>query len=125
GAGRGCGAERLATPASPVSSTRISNRSIAPLIARAQRVPAPDSAGLRCRLIEDDRLRLQVGIHPFRAAFPSDARLLEAAEGDAEVRLEGIVPDRPRAEPSGHRVGTLRILREHRGVETVDRVVGD
>src|SRR5262245_30588788 len=83
------------------------------------------SGALRNALIEDDRLRFQVGMHPFGAALPSDSRLLEAAERDAEVRLEGVVADGSRAESPGDRIGAFRVVREHGGVQAVDRVVRD
>src|SRR5262249_58279522 len=67
------------------------------------------SGGLRGALVEDDRLGFQVGMHPFGAALPSDSRLLEAAERDAEVRLEGVVADGSRADAPGDRIRTLRL----------------
>src|SRR5262245_14136726 len=83
------------------------------------------SGGLRGALIEDDRLGFQVGMHPFGAALPSDARLLEAAERDAEIRLEGVMADGSRAESTGDRIGAFRVVREHGGVQAVARVVRD
>src|SRR5262249_23939453 len=60
---------------------------------------------------------------PFGAPLPSDSRLLEAAERDAEVRLEGVMADGSRADSPGDRIGAFRIVRENGRVQAVDRVV--
>src|SRR5262249_35229787 len=86
---------------------------------------ASSSGGLRDALIEDDCLGFQVGVHPVGPALSSDSRLLEAAERDAEVRLEGVVADRSRAESAGDRIGTVQVVREDGRVQAVDRVVRD
>src|SRR5262245_18499204 len=86
----------------------------------------PSTSGdLRGALIEDDRLGFQVGMHPLGAALPSDSRLLEAAERDAEVRLEGVVADGSRADSPGDRIRAFRVVRENGRVQAIDRVVRD
>ena len=77
------------------------------------------------RLVEDDGLGLEEGHEPFLAALAADARLLEPAERDAEVGAERVVPTVPGAELAGHGTGAVGVGGEHRGVEAVDRVVGD
>src|SRR5437763_6608454 len=74
---------------------------------------------------EDDGLGLEERQEAFFAALTTDARLLEPAEGHAEVRAEGVVADGAGAEPTGHLSGPVDVVREHRRVEPVDRVVGD
>ena len=60
-----------------------------------------------------------------RPAFAADARLLESAEGDAEVGSERVVADGARSELAGDLAGPVGIVSEHRSVQAVDRVVGD
>jgi hypothetical protein len=55
--------------------------------------------------VEDDRLALEVGQQTFGTAFAADARLLEAAEGNAKVGPERVVAHRARPELPGDRVG--------------------
>src|SRR5262245_24614828 len=86
---------------------------------------ASTSGRLRGALIEDDRLGFQVRMDPFGAALPSDSRLLETAERDAEVRLEGVMADGSRPDSPGDRIGAFRVVREYGGVQAVDRVVRD
>src|SRR5262245_11158284 len=92
---------------------------------RTFRSAAGRRSGCRRRLVEDDRLGLQIRVQPFRATFPADPRLLEATERDAEVRLEPVVSDGAGADAPPDRIGALRIVREDGAIETVDRVVRD
>jgi hypothetical protein len=75
--------------------------------------------------IENDRLRFQKRQKALRTSFATDARLLEPAEGDAEISAEGIVSNGPRAELARSGVRALDVIREHRGVQTIDRVIRD
>jgi 4,5-DOPA dioxygenase extradiol len=74
---------------------------------------------------EDHGLGLEEREQTFLAPFTTDARLLEAAKGHAEVGTERVVPHRARPELAGNGARPVGIVREHRRVESVDRVVGD
>src|SRR5262249_42004699 len=106
-----------------VSSLRSTRDSPSPPGTKAVDGAPSRSGALRDALIEDDRLGFQVGMHSFGASLPSDSRLLEAAERDAEVRLEGVMADGSRADSPGDRIGAFRIVRENGRVQAVDRVV--
>ena len=60
------------------------------------------------RLVEDHGLRLDEVPQTLDAALATDARLLEAAERDAEVGAERVVPDRAGAEVPRRRRGRGR-----------------
>src|SRR5436190_3140038 len=55
--------------------------------------------------LEDDELGLQEVRQPLVDALAADAGLLEAAERDAEVGAERVVPDRAGAQLPGDRTG--------------------
>src|SRR5258705_1932641 len=74
---------------------------------------------------EDHGLGLQEWQQTLLPAFATDAGLLEATEGHAEVRPEGVVADRAGTELAGHLAGPVDVVREHRRVEPVDGVVGE
>src|SRR5687768_11322474 len=76
-------------------------------------------------LLEDHRLRLQERQQTFLAAFAPDPRLLETAERHAEVGAEVVVTNSSAPQLAGDRLGSIRVGGEYRGVEAVDRVVGD
>ena len=68
-------------------------------------------AEARGRPVEDDRLGLEERQQPFLAALAADARLLEAAERDAEVGPERVVADGAGAELPGDLAGPVDVVR--------------
>ena len=79
-----------------------------------------------CRTaLEDHRLGLEEREQPFGSPLASYPRLLEATERHSEISTECVVADRARAQLPGYVAGPVHIVGEHRGVQSVDRVVGD
>src|SRR5271154_6224965 len=75
--------------------------------------------------VEHQGLRFEVGKQTLSAAFPADTGLLESAKGDAEVDAHLPLRNVAGADLPGDVVCTVIIVRQHRAVEAVDRVVGD
>src|SRR3954449_12874946 len=74
------------------------------------------------RLVEDHGLGLEERQQPFLAALATDARLLEPAEGHAEVGLEAVVSDGAGPDLTRDLAGAVDVGSEDRGVEAVDGV---
>src|SRR3984885_15673698 len=98
---------------------------------RARASPGPATRESRRREQEEGRLqggalvaiRLalenhELGLEEVREALvqalAADARLLEPAEADAEVRAHRVVPDRARPEPRGDLAGPVHVIGENR-----------
>jgi hypothetical protein len=64
--------------------------------------------------LEDDELGLQEGQQSLAAAFPADAGLLEAAERDAEVGAERVVPDGAGAQLPGDLASPVDVVGKYR-----------
>src|SRR6476619_5536609 len=76
------------------------------------------------RLVENHGLGLEERQEPFLATLTADARLLETAEGHAEVGLEPVVADRAGPDLAGDGAGAVGVGGEHGRVQAVDGVVG-
>src|SRR5260370_36135206 len=89
----------------------------------------PDAAGALRRgrrlAVQDYRLGLQIWHEALAAALAPDARLLEAAESKGVRVAVRVVPDRARADLPRELPGAVLGVREHRGVESLDRGVRD
>src|SRR5207237_4108779 len=83
---------------------------------------APKSLG---QLVHVDGLELKIGLKPLDAVFAPDARLLEAAEGVFAIYLELVLGDGSGADLTHDVIGALRVGREHRPVQAIERIVGD
>src|ERR1700730_17421013 len=75
--------------------------------------------------VEDDGLSLEVRAQAVNAAFAADAGLFESSKPDRHIAAPAVVTDRSGAQLAGDGVGSVRIVREDRIVECVNRAVGD